>query len=241
MIEFRDVTKVFGALDTSVRAVNGLSFSCPRGGFWAITGPSGCGKSTVLHMIAGLTVPTSGTVLVDGLDVASMTPSEAAALRRRRIGYIMQTFNLLPYLTVEENVSLPLLVDGVPFQECRDRAAEAMALATIVQRAAHSPSHLSGGEQQRVAIARALVIQPSIILADEPTGNLDQANGRVITDLIQSLNASTGVTVLLVTHDPVFAERADRVLRLIDGTLQRNTASPEGESAIAGERPVRES
>ena len=234
MIEFREVTKIFGTGETAVRAVNQLSFTCPRGAFWAIMGPSGCGKSTVLHMIAGLTAPTSGSVLVDGLEVAGMNASESAALRRRRIGYVMQAFNLLPYLTVEENVSFPLLIDGLPSGECAERARNAMALTNIAQRAAHYPSHLSGGEQQRVAIARALVIQPSIILADEPTGNLDQANGRAIMDLIDDLNENIGVTVLLVTHDPVFAACADRVLRLVDGTLQQNMSLAEGDGAALG-------
>ncbi len=231
MIEFREVTKTFGTGDTTVRAINRLSFMCPKSAFWAIMGPSGCGKSTVLHLIAGLTTPTSGSVLVDSLEVAGMNAAELAALRRRRIGYVMQTFNLLPYLTVEENVSFPLLIDGLPTRECRARALNAMMLANIAQRAAHYPSHLSGGEQQRVAIARALVIEPRIILADEPTGNLDQANGRAIMDLIQDLNENTGVTVLLVTHDPVFAASAERVLRLVDGALQQSMSLAEGDAA----------
>jgi putative ABC transport system ATP-binding protein len=222
MIQLQDVTKLFGSGETSVRAVNNLSFTCPRGAFWAIMGPSGCGKSTILHLIAGLTAPTSGAIRVDGLDVAKMNAAETAALRRRQIGYVMQTFNLLPFLTVEENVSFPLVLDGLKDRDCRTRAEAAMELVNINHRAAHYPSHLSGGEQQRVAIARALVIEPSIVLADEPTGNLDQTNGRAIMDLIQDLNEHTGVTVLLVTHDPVFAACAQRVLRLVDGTLQQS-------------------
>jgi len=230
MIGLQEVTKIFGSGDTSVRAVNRLSFRCPSGAFWAIMGPSGCGKSTVLHLIAGLTPPTGGTIMVDGLDVAKMDLAEAAALRRRRIGYVMQTFNLLPYLTVEENVSFPLVLDGVSDGECRTRARAALALVNVAQRATHYPSHLSGGEQQRVAIARALVIEPSIVLADEPTGNLDQTNGRAIMDLIQDLNENTRVTVLLVTHDPVFAACAQRVLRLVDGTLQQSMDLAEADA-----------
>src|SRR5262245_37080934 len=178
MIELRGVTKVFGSGDTAVRALNDLSFSCPRGAFWSIMGPSGCGKSTVLHLIAGLTAPTRGSVLVDGLDIATMSSPEIAALRRRRIGYVMQTFSLLQFLTVEENVSFPLLLDGLTDSECCRRAQGALDLVNIAHRGAHYPSHLSGGEQQRVAIARALVIEPRIVLADEPTGNLDRSNGR---------------------------------------------------------------
>jgi putative ABC transport system ATP-binding protein len=220
MIELHHVVKIFGGGETSVRAVNDLSFTCPRGAFWAIMGPSGCGKSTILHLIAGLTQPTSGQIVVDGIDLGPMKSAEAAAMRRRRVGYVMQAFNLLPFLTVEENVGLPLMLDGVKEQEIRRRVGEALEQANIAQRAAHRPSHLSGGEQQRVAIARALVIRPAIILADEPTGNLDQTNGHALLDLIQDLNEALGVTVLLVTHDPVFAACAQRVLRIVDGALE---------------------
>jgi len=222
MIELRRVTKVFGSGDTAVRALNDLSFTCPRGAFWSIMGPSGCGKSTVLHLIAGLTAPTQGAVIVDGLDIAAMSSTEIAALRRHRIGYVMQTFNLLPFLTVEENVGFPLLLDGLTDSECRSRSQAALDLVKISHRAAHYPSHLSGGEQQRVAVARALVIQPSIVLADEPTGNLDRSNGRAIMDLIQDLNQDLRVTVLLVTHDPAFAGCAQHVLHMLDGALEQN-------------------
>jgi putative ABC transport system ATP-binding protein len=221
MIELRSVVKVFGTGETAVRALNDLSFTCPRGAFWSIMGPSGSGKSTVLHVVAGLTAPTAGSVIVDGLDLSAMTPSEIAALRRHRIGYVMQSFNLLPFLTVEENVAFPLMLDGLRDAECRRRAREVMELVNIAHRAAREPSHLSGGEQQRVAIARALVIEPSIVLADEPTGNLDRSNGRAIMDLIQDLNENLGVTVLLVTHDPSFAACAQHVLRMLDGALER--------------------
>ncbi|MGH3428177.1 MAG: ABC transporter ATP-binding protein, partial [Mycobacteriales bacterium] len=151
MIEFRGVTKVFGTGETAVRALNDLSFTCPRGAFWSIMGPSGSGKSTVLHVIAGLTAPTAGQVVVDGLDLSTLSASEVAALRRHRIGYVMQNFNLLPFLTVEENVSFPLTLDGLNDAECRRRARAAMELVNIAHRAAHEPGHLSGGEQQRVA------------------------------------------------------------------------------------------
>jgi putative ABC transport system ATP-binding protein len=235
MIEFRSVTKVFGSGETRVCAVNELSFMCPQGAFWAIMGPSGSGKSTILHLIAGLTAPTSGSILVDGADVASMTGVEISALRRRRVGYVMQAFNLLPFLTVGENVGMPLVLDGVPDAEVRSRTQEAMDVVGIAHRAAHRPTHLSGGEQQRVAIARALVIHPAIVLADEPTGNLDRAGGRVVMDLIQDLNERTQVTVLLVTHDPVFAACAGRVLRLVDGALEQymDLAADPGGNATA--------
>src|SRR5262249_51176332 len=157
---------------------------------------------------AGLTGPTRGSILVEGADVSRMSPAEIAALRRRRVGYVMQAFNLLPFLSVEENVAMPLVLDGVSDSEIRDRTREVLTLANIAHRAAHVPTHLSGGEQQRVAVARALVIRPAIVLADEPTGNLDRSGGRALMDLIQDLNERTGVTVLLVTHDPVFAASA---------------------------------
>jgi putative ABC transport system ATP-binding protein len=229
MIEFRRVSKVFGSGDAAVRALSEVSFACPRGAFWAIMGPSGAGKSTVLHLIAGLTMPTEGTVLVEGADVSRMTPAELAALRRRRIGYVHQAFNLLPFLTAAENVGLPLVLDGVRQAEVDARVAEALAMVGMSPRATHHPTHLSGGEQQRIAIARALVIRPAILLADEPTGNLDRAAGRAIMDLIHDVNERLAVTVLLVTHDPVFAAYAARVLRLVDGVLQQSMALPDDE------------
>ena len=224
VIEFRHVTKVFGSGPTAVRAVNDLSFACPKGAFWAFMGPSGSGKSTVLHLIAGLTPPTSGQVLVKSANVAEMSSGEAAALRRRRIGYVLQTFNMLPFLTAEENVAMPLVLDGVKESEVQFRVKGELATVDMSHRASHYPTHLSGGEQQRLAIARALVIRPSIILADEPTGNLDRAGGRAIMDLIRDVNERTQVTVLLVTHDPVFAAYAKRVLRLVDGALEQEMA-----------------
>ncbi|MBI3768776.1 MAG: ABC transporter ATP-binding protein [Deltaproteobacteria bacterium] len=219
MIEFRHVTKVFGRGEPTVRAVGDLSFMIPHAAFWSLMGPSGSGKSTVLHLIAGLTPPTEGVVLVDGANVATMNDSEAAALRRQRIGYLLQTFSLMPFLSVARNVGLPLLVDGVDRPETEGRVHEALATVNMSHRARHLPHHLSGGEQQRVALARALVIRPAILLADEPTGNLDRAAGRAVMDLIRQINERLNVTILLVTHDPVFAAYAARVLRLEDGHL----------------------
>ncbi len=219
MITLRQASKTFGTGATAVRAVDGVSFTCPPGAFWALMGPSGCGKSTVLHLIAGLTPPTGGHVLVDGADIAAMTPAESAVLRRRRIGYVLQAFNLLPFLTARENVAMPLVLDGVRQAEVDGRVDDALAMVRMAHRADHHPPHLSGGEQQRLAIARALVIRPALLLADEPTGNLDRAAGRQIMDLIHDVNERTGVTVLLVTHDPLLAACAHRVLRMVDGRL----------------------
>jgi putative ABC transport system ATP-binding protein len=226
MIELRHVSKVFGAGETAVRAIDDLSFVCPQGAFWSVMGPSGSGKSTILHLVAGLTPPTSGQVLVEGADVARMTTTEAAALRRRRIGYVLQAFNLLPFLTAAENVGMPLVLDGIRQSEVDQRVRDALEMVKMSHRADHHPSHLSGGEQQRVAIARALVIRPAILLADEPTGNLDRAGGRAVMDLIRDVNERTRVTVLLVTHDPVFAAYADRVIRIVDGGLQQDMSLP---------------
>ncbi len=232
MIEYRHVTKVFGTGTTAVTAVNDLSFTIERGDFWSLMGPSGAGKSTVLHLIAGLTPPTSGAVLVEGRDVAKMNSKEAAELRRRRVGYVLQTFNLLPFLTAAENVGMPLVLDNLPQREVDARVAEALELVKMAHRAQHYPPTLSGGEQQRVAIARALVIQPAIVLADEPTGNLDRANGRAVMDLLADLNERLDVTILLVTHDPVFAAMAKRVLRLVDGALEQAMALDENDAAL---------
>lgn len=223
MIEFRHVSKEFGAEATSVRAVDNLSFVLPQGAFWSLMGPSGSGKSTVLHLAAGLTPPTTGEVLIEGRDITRMGDTEAAELRRRRVGYLLQAANLMPFLTVARNVELPLLLDGVAPAEREERREEALARIKMAHRAAHLPNHLSGGEQQRVALARALVIRPAILLADEPTGNLDRASGRAVMDLIREINHELGVTVLMVTHDPVFAAYGDRVLRLEDGRLTEDT------------------
>jgi putative ABC transport system ATP-binding protein len=224
MIELRNVTKVFGSKETSVTAVKDLSLQIPPGAFWALMGPSGSGKSTLLHLIAGLTQPTTGSVLVEGHDVARMTQTQIAALRRRRIGYVLQAFSTLPFLTAAENVGMPLVLEGLTQNEVDARVADALAMVSMSHRATHYPTHLSGGEQQRLAIARALVIRPAIVLADEPTGNLDRAGGRAIMDLIQDVNEQTGVTILLVTHDPVFASQAGRVLRMVDGTFEQEMA-----------------
>jgi putative ABC transport system ATP-binding protein len=221
MIEFELVTKVFGQGATEVRAVRDLSFRCPPGDFWALTGPSGSGKSSVLHLAAGLTAPTSGAVRVGGTDIAHMSPTESALMRRRKVGYVLQTFDLMPFLTARANVAMPLVLDRVPKAEVATRVDEALAIVAMTHRSAHEPAALSGGEQQRIAIARALVIHPVVLLADEPTGNLDRTAGRAIMDLFQDINERTGVTILLVTHDPVFAAYGNRILHLVDGALDQ--------------------
>ncbi len=222
MIEFRNVTKVYGEGAAAVHALRDLTFTLPAGEFWAIMGPSGSGKSTVLHLAAGLAAPTSGNVLVDGTDVAALDNQGAAELRRRTVGYVLQTFNLIPFLTAEENIAMPLVLDGIPRAEIDARVAEMLSLVEMGDRAHHKPTTLSGGEQQRVAIARALVIRPSVLLADEPTGNLDRASGRAVMNLISDINEKSRLSVLMVTHDPVFASYADRILRIVDGRLDQD-------------------
>ena len=233
MIELDAVSKVFGAGPAAVRAIDRLSFRCPAGQFWSFVGPSGSGKSTILHLIAGLTPPTEGRVIVDGQEVPRMSGAKAAELRRRKIGYILQSFNLLPFLSVAENVGLPLVLDGVAAAEIDRRVREALTTVGLSRRASDRPAYLSGGQQQRVAIARALVIRPTIILADEPTGNLDRTSGRAIIDVLQDINEETGVTIFLVTHDPVFAAYAHRVLRLVDGSLQHDIELGEPAHVVA--------
>lgn len=223
MIRFDRVTKVFGHGSTAVRAVQELSFDCPRGAFWALMGPSGSGKSTILHLAAGLTSPSSGSVQVDGAEIGAMGPSASALLRRRRLGYVLQTFDLLPFLTARANIAMPLVLDRVPKHESDARVDEALSLVGMSHRGAHDPSQLSGGEQQRVALARALVIRPAVLLADEPTGNLDRTAGRAIMDLFRDINERTGVTLLVVTHDPAFADYAHQTLHLVDGALEHMT------------------
>jgi putative ABC transport system ATP-binding protein len=223
VIHLENVSKTFNSGATEVHAVRDLSFEIPRGAFWSIVGPSGSGKSTVLYLIAGLTPPTSGTIRVDGVDVVSAGEEEAARLRRRKIGYVLQHFGLLPFLTAWDNVAMPLVLDGVTQADIDRRVERALTLVGMMHRKSHKPTTLSGGEQQRVAIARALVIEPTVILADEPTGNLDRTAGKAVMDLIEDVNEKTGVTILLVTHDPAFAARAERVLRLVDGAAEEVT------------------
>jgi ABC-type lipoprotein export system ATPase subunit len=236
-IELRNVVKEFGSGQNVVRAVNDLSFSLNRGDFWSLIGPSGSGKSTVLHLIAGLTPATSGSVLVDGVRVTGSDSEEMAALRRRRVGYVLQSFNLLPFLTAAENVAMPLILDDLRQREIDQRVDEVLQSVGMSHRASHLPSELSGGEQQRIAIARALVIRPAVLLADEPTGNLDRASGTAVMDLLQDINEQMRMSILLVTHDPAFAACSQRVLRLVDGKLDQpidvgGRGVEEGESLL---------
>jgi predicted ABC-type transport system involved in lysophospholipase L1 biosynthesis ATPase subunit len=212
------LTKVYGPAALPVPALRGVSAAVAAGEFVAVTGPSGCGKSTLLHLLAGLEAPTSGTVLVNGTDLGRLDEDGRTAFRGRHIGVVFQAFNLLDILTAEENVALPLTLAGVPTAAATPRAREALGRVGLSGRAGHRPAELSGGEQQRVAVARALVADPPLILADEPTGNLDATSGRVVFDLLRGL-AGGRRTVVMVTHDPAMARRADRIVRLADGAV----------------------
>ncbi len=216
-LEVVNVVKTFGPRSARVTAVNGVSLRVEPGTFTAIMGKSGSGKSTLLHLAAGLTRPDTGNVLVAGDDLAQLDDKPLTLFRRRRIGLVFQSFNLIPTLTARENVALPLTLDGAP-SEGGDRAKELLAMLDIASRSEHRPDAMSGGEQQRVAIARALVANPALILADEPTGNLDSANGESVCRLLRDL-AEGGRTIVMVTHEPSVAAFAHRVVVLKDGLL----------------------
>jgi putative ABC transport system ATP-binding protein len=206
--------------DTFVDALQGANLTLTRGEFVALVGPSGSGKSTVLNLIGGLDRPTSGEVWIDGTELGSSDERTLTRHRRQHVGFVFQSFNLLSRLTAEENVALPLMFSGVPEKERRARARALLERVGLEARLTHRPTQLSGGEQQRVAIARALVAQPALLLADEPTGNLDTATGAEIMGLLKELNQEQGLTLLVVTHDTEVAAFADRVVRLRDGQVE---------------------
>jgi putative ABC transport system ATP-binding protein len=224
----RGLTKTFGTGAARVEALRGLDLRVERGRFVAVMGPSGSGKSTLLHLLGGLDVPTAGTVQVGGEDLGALDDDRLTLLRRRRLGFIFQAFNLLDVLTAAENVALPLLIDGVAEAEAQRRAADALGLVGLAQRRHHLPGRLSGGEQQRAAIARALVGRPLLLLADEPTGNLDSAAGDQVMALLRRLVDEQGQTVLMVTHAARHAALADRIVQLRDGRLVDDQALPAG-------------
>jgi len=217
MIVLNEVTKVYRMGEIEVQALRGVSFEIDHGEFVAIMGPSGSGKSTLMNILGCLDTPTSGPYLLDGLEVAGMSDDELAAVRNRTIGFVFQSFNLLPRLSALEQVALPLAYARVP--DRTRHAAEALAAAGLGERLHHKPTELSGGQQQRVAIARALVTRPSMILADEPTGNLDTTASGEIMALFERLNAQ-GITIIFVTHEPDIATHTRRVLTIRDGLLQ---------------------
>jgi putative ABC transport system ATP-binding protein len=219
LIQLESVTKTYDSGENAVQALRGVDVAIERGEFVAIIGPSGSGKSTLMHILGCLDTPTSGKYWLDGEDVAEMTNRSLARVRNQKIGFVFQTFNLLPRATILKNVELPLLYAGVGRGERRERAMETLKRVGIDNRAKHRPNELSGGQRQRVAIARALVNSPSLILADEPTGNLDQKTGWEIIDIFRDL-ASHDETIVLVTHDPAIANTTQRRIKIVDGLIE---------------------
>ncbi len=220
LIEIHDITKTYRmGGDIEVHALRGVSLQVDEGELLSIMGPSGSGKSTMMNVLGCLDQPTSGEYYLDGVDVKRLNDNALAEIRNRKIGFVFQTFNLLPRTTALQNVELPLVYRGISGRERRRRVTEALELVGLADRIHHRPNELSGGEQQRVAIARALATQPDIILADEPTGNLDSRSGAEITAIFQRLNREMGITVVFVTHDPDIAAHTRRIVQLLDGKI----------------------
>jgi putative ABC transport system ATP-binding protein len=231
-----DVTRRYGDGDSAVHALAGVSLAVPAGQFTAVMGPSGSGKSTLLHLLAGLDHPTDGTVEIAGQDLAALSDRRLTELRRRDVGFVFQSFNLLPTLTAEENVVLPLAIA----RRKVDRAVLDGLLARVglTDRRSHRPAELSGGQQQRVAIARALIMRPTVLFADEPTGNLDSAAGAAVLELLRGAVEEDGQTIVMVTHDPRAAAIADRVVFLADGRVVGDVAEPTVDQVVARMREV---
>ena len=219
VVQLENVSRVYPAGQEGVHALDGCSLEIAEGEFLAIMGPSGSGKSTMLNLIGALDAPTEGRVVVGGRDISTLSARDAARYRRREVGFIFQSFHLLPRLTVLENVMLPLMLDGVAPAVRQQRAAQVVAELGLTPRAGHRPNALSGGEKQRAAIARALVNHPRLLLADEPTGNLDSRNAGVVMDLLAELNRTRGQTIVVITHNPEVAGVADRTIHLRDGRI----------------------
>ena len=229
IVRVEQVTRCFPLDHNAVIALDHLTLSINRGEFLAISGPSGSGKSTLLNLIGCIDKPTSGRILIEGADTSRLTPSQTSVLRREKIGFVFQTFNLIPVFTASENVEYPLLVQGLDRDERRRRVTAALDNVGLSARAGHRPDLLSGGERQRVAIARAIVHRPAIVLADEPTANLDTRNATQLIDLMSDLNRTLGLTFIFSTHDQRLLEHTPRIVRLTDGRIDSDSHSgPEG-------------
>jgi len=227
VIKLGRVTKTYGTGQAAVQALRGIDLSIDGGEFVAVMGPSGSGKSTCMNIIGCLDTPTSGSYLFEGVEVGNLSRSQRALLRRHFLGFVFQGYNLLNRTSALENVELPLIYRGVPQRERRAGALRALAIVGLEAWAAHTPGELSGGQQQRVAIARAIVTEPTVILADEPTGNLDSARSREIMDLLVTLNRERGITIVMVTHEPDMAAYARRVVRFVDGLVESDRMNGE--------------
>ena len=221
MIKLDNITKIYSTEEVQTTSLNGVSLEIKEGEFVAIMGPSGCGKSTLLNIMGLIDTPTEGTYLLNGKDVSTLTENERTDIRKGVIGFVFQSFNLIDELNVNENVELPLLYMGVPAKERKERVLEVLRRMNMSQRGKHFPNQLSGGQQQRVAIARAVISNPKIILADEPTGNLDSKNGLEVMEMLSQLNAE-GTTIIMVTHSQHDATYANRIINLYDGQIIEN-------------------
>lgn len=220
ILKVKNLSKTYGKGDTMVKALDNISFSVPKGQFVAIIGPSGSGKSTLLHILGGVDTATSGSVFVDGTDISKLNETTLAIFRRRQIGLIYQFYNLIPILTAEENMTLPLLLDGKQINKKKlSLLADSLGLN---KRLNHLPNQLSGGQQQRVSIGRALMNDPALVLADEPTGNLDSKNSREIIELLRVINKENNQTVIIITHDEQIALSADRIIAIEDGKIVKD-------------------
>jgi putative ABC transport system ATP-binding protein len=219
ILEARDLTKIIDTGTHRVEILRGVDFDVPAGQFVAIMGASGSGKSTLLGLLAGLDAPTAGRIIVDGTDITGMSEDHLAVVRGRKIGFVFQSYQLIPTLTAEENVLLPHELAGLDVRSGIERARELLTSVGLADRLDHYPVQLSGGEQQRVALARAFMVKPPILMADEPTGNLDSVNGAHVLELLITLNQREGTTLVLVTHDLALASRADRIITLRDGLV----------------------
>ena len=220
VVKIVDLCKSYGTDEMKVDAVKNINFTINKGEFIAVVGPSGSGKSTLLHLLGGVDIPTSGKVYVDGIDIFGLSEKELAVFRRRKVGFIFQFYNLIPVLTAEENILLPLLLDNKKIDE--KYINELISILGLEDRRGHLPSELSGGQQQRVSIGRALAYSPSIVLADEPTGNLDSENSKEIVDLLKLSVKKYNQTLVLITHDLDIASQADRIITIEDGSITKN-------------------
>ena len=223
MIRLRQIKRDFEVGDQIVHALRGIDLDIDEGEYLSLMGPSGSGKSTLMHLLGLLDRPSAGRYELDGRDVTDLDDAEQANVRRTKIGFVFQSFHLVPYLTAAENAELPLVLSGMNPAERRERVEESLASLGLSDRSTHRPDQLSGGQRQRVAIARAMVSSPSVLLADEPTGNLDRSSSNEVIHLIEDLHARRGLTLVVVTHDPGMGERANRQIRMSDGDIEQDT------------------